>query len=352
MKKQILSLVLMLGISTTAVVANETPQISDLITLAQKEGTINSVGMPDSWANWKDTWVQLEDIYQLKHRDTDMSSAQEISTFASEKYNASADIGDVGISFGPIAVKRGVTQPYKTSYWEQIPEWAKDDDGHWIVAYTGTIAFIINKDLVSNPPSSWEDLLHGDYIVTIGDMLTGAQSINALLAASYAYGGDEKNIDPGINFFKKLAEQKRLSLSDVKIAELEKEEIAVGIIWDFNGLNYRDIVDKDKFEVLIPSDGSVMSGYATIINKYAQNPNAAKLTREYILSDQGQVNLALGYARPIRAQFIDLPQEAQDRLLPESQYKNIYTIKDFDQWHETTKNIPTIWQEKITSEMY
>lgn len=113
MKKQILSLVLMLGISTTAVVANETPQISDLITLAQKEGTINSVGMPDSWANWKDTWVQLEDIYQLKHRDTDMSSAQEISTFASEKYNASADIGDVGISFGPIAVKRGVTSPTK-----------------------------------------------------------------------------------------------------------------------------------------------------------------------------------------------------------------------------------------------
>jgi ABC-type Fe3+ transport system substrate-binding protein len=38
--------------------------------------------------------------------------------------------------------------------------------------------------------------------------------------------------------------------------------------------------------VLIPSDGSVISGYTTIINKYAKNPNAAKLTREYIFSDR------------------------------------------------------------------
>ena len=35
--------------------------------------------MPDSWANWKDTWADLEKIYGLKHMDTDMSSAQEIA---------------------------------------------------------------------------------------------------------------------------------------------------------------------------------------------------------------------------------------------------------------------------------
>lgn len=42
-----------------------------------------------------------------------------------------------------------VTQPYKTSYWNDIPDWAKDADGHWMLAYTGTIAFIINKDTVA-----------------------------------------------------------------------------------------------------------------------------------------------------------------------------------------------------------
>ena len=103
---------------------------------ARKEGAVNSVGMPDSWANWKDTWQDLSDKYGLKHMDTDMSSAQEIAKFAAEKDNASADIGDVGAAFGPIAVAQGVTQPYKPSTWEQIPEWAKDKDGHWALAYT------------------------------------------------------------------------------------------------------------------------------------------------------------------------------------------------------------------------
>ena len=78
---------------------------------ARAEGEVNSVGMPDSWANWKDTWEDLEKKYGLKHMDTDMSSAQEIAKFAAEKDNATADIGDVGAAFGPIAVQQGVTQP-------------------------------------------------------------------------------------------------------------------------------------------------------------------------------------------------------------------------------------------------
>ena len=35
-------------------------QAADLAPLnkaAQAEGEVNSIGMPDSWANWKDTWA-------------------------------------------------------------------------------------------------------------------------------------------------------------------------------------------------------------------------------------------------------------------------------------------------------
>lgn len=73
---------------------------------ARAEGAVNSVGMPDSWVNWKDTWQDLSTKYGLKHSDTDMSSAQEIAKFAAEKENASADIGDVGAAFGPIAAQK------------------------------------------------------------------------------------------------------------------------------------------------------------------------------------------------------------------------------------------------------
>ncbi|ATA25300.1 ABC transporter substrate-binding protein [Brenneria goodwinii] len=326
--------------------------IAALEQAARGEGQVNSVGMPDSWANWKDTWDDLSSKYGLKHSDTDMSSAQEIAKFDAEKNNASADIGDVGASFGPIAVQKGVTQPYKPSTWDQIPDWAKDKDGHWALAYTGTIAFIINKQQVKDAPRSWADLKNGKYVVTIGDVSTAAQAVNGVLAASYALGGDEKNIKPALDFFGELAKAGRLGVTNPVIANLEKGEIQVAVMWDFNALNYRDQIDKSRFDVVIPSDGSVTSGYTTIINKYAKHPNAAKLAREYIFSDAGQLNLAKGYARPIRAEFLTVPADIQEKLLPAEQYKNARPIADQEAWEKTSKLLPRQWQENVIINMH
>jgi len=338
-----------LVLSTSSAFAAEPP--AELVKAAQAEGTVNSVGMPDSWANWKDTWAALSSQYGLKHSDTDMTSAQEIAKFAAEKDNASADIGDVGAAFGPVAVQKGVTQPYKPTTWNDIPAWAKDKDGMWALAYTGTIAFIIDKSQVKDAPHSWADLLKGKYKVTIGDVGTAAQAANGVLAATYAMGGNEKNLKPGLAFFGKLAKEGRLGLTDPTIASLEKGEVQVGVVWDFNGLNYRDQIDKTRFEVLIPSDGSITSGYTTIINKFAKHPNAAKLTREYIFSDAGQINLARGYARPIRADKITLPDDVKAKLLPTGEYKNAHPITDPEAWDKSAKTLPRMWQENVMINM-
>ncbi|WP_220811070.1 ABC transporter substrate-binding protein [Pseudomonas paralcaligenes] len=341
-------------LGSAIVLGNQAMASEDLKALeqaARAEGEVNSVGMPDSWANWKDTWADLNRLYGLKHMDTDMSSAQEIAKFEAEKDNASADIGDVGAAFGPIAVQKGVTQPYKPSTWEQIPAWAKDQDGHWMLAYTGSIAFIVNKQLVKEAPRSWADLKQGSYRVAIGDVSAAAQAVNGVLAAAIANGGDEKNIQPGLDFFAEIAKQGRLSLSNPNIQTLEKGEVEVGVVWDFNGLSYRAQIDPSRFEVLIPSDGSVISGYTTVINKYARHPNAAKLAREYILSDAGQINLAKGNARPIRAEHLTLPAEVQAQLLPNEQYAKVQPIRDAAAWEATSKALPQLWQEHVIIEM-
>jgi putative spermidine/putrescine transport system substrate-binding protein len=272
--KQLFATVLTTALVMTTTTAFAAESLADLEKAAKAEGTVNSVGMPDSWANWKDTWNDLNTKYGIKHSDTDMSSAQEIAKFLAEKNNASADIGDVGAAFGPVAVKEGVTLPYKPSTWDQVPAWAKDKDGNWALAYTGTIAFIIDKSQVKDEPHSWADLLKGKYKVTIGDVSTAAQAANGVLAATYAMGGNEKNLKPGLEYFAKLAKAGRLSLTDPVIASLEKGEVQVGVVWDFNGLNYRDQIDKTRFDVVIPSDGSITSGYSTIINKYGKQMGA------------------------------------------------------------------------------
>jgi putative spermidine/putrescine transport system substrate-binding protein len=313
---------------------------------AKAEGTINSVGMPDTWANWVETWDELEAGYELKHMDTDMSSAEEIAKFAAEKEDATADIGDVGIAFGPIAEDQDLTLAYKTSYWDDIPDWAKDDDGDWVVGYAGTMSFITDQNNVKEAPTSWEDIKNGDYKVSIGDALTANQAQFSILAAAYAFGGDETNLQPGIDFFAELAKQGRLSASDPSVANLEKGEVDVALLWDFNALGYREQIDAERFEVTIPQEASVTSGYATIINKYSKNPHAAMLTREYILSDEGQENLAKGYARPIR-ENVELSEEVQAMLLPADLYENARPVADQKAWEETTKQIPQMWQEQV-----
>ncbi|CAM2916162.1 extracellular solute-binding protein [Paenibacillus sediminis] len=320
--------------------------VEEITKKAKEEGQLNSVGMPDAWANWKGTWEDLQTKYGIKHSDTDMSSAEELAKFESEKDNATADIGDVGIAFGPLAKEKDLTLAYKTSHWDDIPKWAKDNDGHWVLGYTGSIAFITDKNNVKNSPKSWKDLESGNYKVTVGDVLKANQAQFAVLAAAYANGGNEKNIQPGIDFFNKLAKQGRLRTTDPSLTALEKGEVDVAIVWDFNALGYRDQIDKNRFDIVIPQDGSVMSGYTTVINKYAKHPYAAMLAREYILSDEGQANLARGYARPIR-ENVKLPEDAKAKLLPNEMYKNVHPVSDMKTWEETTKKLMQLWQEQV-----
>jgi putative spermidine/putrescine transport system substrate-binding protein len=169
---------------------------------------------------------------------------------------------------------------------------------------------------VKEAPKSWADLKTGKYKVSIGDVSAAAQAVNGVLAAAIANGGNEKNIQPGLDFFAEIAKQGRLSLSNPTIQTLEKGEVEVGIVWDFNGLSYRDQIDPSRFDVLIPADGSVISGYTTIINKYAKNPNAVKA-----------------------------------KLLPNEQYAKVQPIKDAKAWEETSKALPQQWQEHVIIEM-
>ena len=160
--------------------------VDEILVKAQEEGRVDSVGMPDTWANWVETWEEIQSEYGLEHTDTDMSSAEEISLFESEKSDATKDIGDVGQAFGPIAEEKGVTLKYKTSYWDSIPDWAKDDDGDWIIGYYGTMTMMTNKKLVPEAPKSFADLLEGDYIVAVGDVAAANQAQFAVLAAAIA----------------------------------------------------------------------------------------------------------------------------------------------------------------------
>lgn len=347
MKRKLLIATLGLGLGLAALAQGPT----ELAQKARAEGRIVSVGMPDDWANWRATWVDLQKLHGLAHVDTDMSSAEEIAKIEAERSNATVDIGDVGFEFGAISKARGITRAYKPSTWSQIPAWAKDADGHWALAYTGTIAFAINTKRVATPPRSWKELFaggpQGPYRVLIGEVGRAAQSNAGVLAAAIALGGGETELQPALVEFAKLAKAQRLLTVNAAPALLERGEADVFVLWDFNALSYRDkIPNADDYQVVIPSDGSVTSGYTTILNKHAPHPNAAMLTREFIFSDAGQLNLARGNARPIRIDHLGLPEDLRKKLLDRSQYKNARAVQPA-LWMEEVKKLPRAWQKEV-----
>jgi len=326
--------------------------IADLETKTKAEGALNSYGMPPDWTNFGAIWDKFLPKYSLTHTDTDMSSAEEIQKFDAEKNNPVADQGDIGIQFGPVALSSGTVQPYKPTRWDLIPDYAKDPDGNWMCWYTGTISFAVNTALVPNVPKSWADLMKPEYkgTVAISDPRNAAQGSMTVLAASFANGGSETNIDPGLKYFDDLNKAGNLTSVAPSKANVEKGEAKIAVLWDYNSLPMRDdLASKSPavpIEVVIPSDGTTQAPYCHIINKYAAHPNAAKLFREYILTDEAQVLQAQKYARPL-VKGVTIPADLAAKFPPEAEYGAVKPIQDWKAAADAIARLATDWTIEV-----
>ena len=318
--------------------------LDDIIEDAKAEGDVQSVGMPDNWADWASLWKNLKDNYGITHTDADMSSAEELQMFTTEGENGTKDIGDVGMGFTQQVIDEDLTQGYKTSYWDSVPDWAKGEDGKWMIAYTGATTFLSNKTLLDQDgesvPTSWDDIKNGSYKVAIGD-INGGNAQAAIIASNFALGGDLDNLDPAFEFWTQMAEDGRINTLDITQQNFETGEVQVGVVWSFTGVPYsKNITDYDM-EATVPTDGSIQSGYASVINKYAPHPNAAALAREVMFSDEGQGYLAGAGGIPTRT---DVEIEGYDA----SQYDNCILMDDTDAYSKACEEVVSRWEEEIT----
>lgn len=316
-----------------------------LIDAAKKEGQIVSYGSPADWAGYG-AISEIMKKYGLKHTDTDMSSAEELQKWEAERNKPVSDVGDIGLQFGPIAAERGLLMAYKNSKWAEIPAWAKDTDGYYAATYYGTIAFLVNTKIVKNVPKTFKDLLKPEYkgLVAIQDPRRAANAQYAVIAASFANGGSENNLQPGINFFAQLQKSGNLKPVLPNKDTLSKGEVGIGLLWDFQGLAWRK--DIPGLVVQIPQDATTYGPYATVIAKTAPNPNAAKLWIETVLSDEGQIAFARSGARPIRSR-VKLPKDVEAGLLPTRDYLYAVPISNWKNMENISKQIGDKWTTDV-----
>jgi putative spermidine/putrescine transport system substrate-binding protein len=222
--------------------------------------------------------------------------------------------------------------PYKVSTWDEIPDSAKDADGHWYGDYYGVLAFGTNKSVVDKAPTDWSDLTTDTYrnaVALAGDPRTANNAVMAVYAAGIAAGATDGKgaAEKGLEFFKKLNDAGNFVPVDAEAAPVAQGTTPVALNWDYNLLSMRDSMKGNpEIEVTVPKTGVVAGVYIQAISAYAPHPNAAKLWMEYLYSDEGQIGWLKGYCHPIRFNAMSkagkIPQEVLDKLPAAENYAN------------------------------
>ncbi len=283
--------------------------MDDLVKAAKAEGNLTTIALPHSWCNYGEMLTGFTAKYGIKINELnpDGSSAQEIDAIKANKTNPgpqAPDVIDVGLSFGPQAKTDQLITPYKVATWADIPDSAKDAEGYWYGDYFGVMSFETNTAVVKNVPKSWQDLLKPEYkgqVALSGDPTQSNQAISAVWAAALASGGSIDNVQPGLDFFKKLNDSGNFVPVIAKTATVASGETPIRITWTYNGLSDKDALKGNPpVEVAVPTDGKFGGMYVQAISAYAPHPFAARLWMEYLYSDEGQLIWLKGYCNPIR----------------------------------------------------
>jgi len=281
-----------------------------LVAEAKKEGTLNVITLPRTWANYGKIMDDFTAKYGIKINDANPngSSGDEITAVTSDKGLSTApDVLDVGNSHAVPNTK--LFAPYEVAEWSSIPADLKDANGTWYGDYGGYISIACDASKVAPAPcpKTFADLVNPANVASYkgkvaisGDPTSANAAFSAVWAAALSQGGSLDDIQPGIDFFKKLKQNGEYNATTDTESTIESGATPITIDWEFNNSQFAaDLKAKGiDLTVSIPSDGLYSAYYDQAINKYAPHPAAARLWEEYLYSAVGQNDFMGGFARP------------------------------------------------------
>ena len=269
------------------------------------EGTLNTIALPPDWANYGQMMTDFTAKYGIKiaNDQPDVDSQTEINT--AKQLAGTGRQPDV-FDLAPVVAAANVDMyaAYQPVVWKDIPDANKEATGLWVNNYSGFMS--IGYDSSLGDIKSMADLKDPKYkgkIALNGDPLKASAGFNGVVLAALANGGTVDNIQPGIDFFKALAESGNFIPVDPAPTTIASGQTPIVLDWAYNNGSQIDPLNKKgiAWKVTIPSDAPpVASWYVATINKDAAHPAAARCWAEYIYSDAGQNTWLKGFAIPVR----------------------------------------------------
>jgi len=273
-----------------------------LIAAAKKEGTLNVIALPPTWANYGTIISTFEKKYGITINSAlpDGSSQQEVNAIKQENGSPKApDVVDVGLAVA--VANTSLFAPYEVSTWSSIPAAQKDPTGLWYEDYGGYMA--VGYSSKFGTITSLNQLLGPQFknaVALNGNPTSANAALNGVMMVNLAEGGTAGSIAAGVNFFAKLKKAGNFSPIQATGASIKAGTTPVVFDWDY--LNLPSYVGVSNWKVFIPQNAVLGGYYAQAINKNAPHPAAARLWEEFLYSqaaDGGQ-NLWLdGGARPV-----------------------------------------------------
>ena len=276
--------------------------MSALVAAAKKEGTLNVIALPPTWANYGNIIKAFSAKYGIKinSANPDGTSQQEVNAIKQENGTAAApDVVDVGQAVA--LANTSLFTPYKVSTWSSIPAAQKDANGLWYEDYGGYMA--IGYSSKFGTITSMSQLLSPKFkgaVALNGDPTSANAGLNGVMLANLVQGGTPSDISKGVAFFHQLKQAGNFNPVSATGATIKAGTTPVVFNWDY--LNLPSYVGVSNWKVFIPAN-AVLGGYYTqAINKNAPHPAAARLWEEFLYSQAagGGQNLWLqGGARPV-----------------------------------------------------
>src|SRR5690606_28560702 len=143
------------------------------------------------------------------------------------------------------------------------------------------------------------------------------------MAANLAHGGSVDDLQPGIDYLKKLQANDPIVPKQTSYARLLSGEIGILLDYDFNAYRAK-YKDQANVEFIIPEEGTIAVPY--VMSLVANSPNAdnGRKALGFVMSDEGQAIWAGAFLRPVRAEA--MPEHIKALFLPESHYARVQAI--------------------------
>jgi putative spermidine/putrescine transport system substrate-binding protein len=341
-------------VETEAPVPTAEPTLDVIADLAEKakseEKVISSYGMPDAWANYGAIFGEFQKRYGNVPQDIDMGGPEAVTRMTSENAGLN-DLADIRVGFAMQLADAGLTADYKVSCWDLWPDDQKGEgkDGSvWATTYRGTIGWIVNTNLVEKVPHTWAELNDPAYkgMISYLDPRVAAAGMSIVEAASYAMSSDPYNYQAGADYLAKLHNAGLVGIVDSRtdVSKFQRGEVGIMINWDYNLMNWQQTLGVPA-EVVIPTDGSISSGYSVVIAKNAPQPYTARLFLEYLLCGDGQNLYAAGYVTPMNPN-VKLPPEVAAIFPPAEEYAKVVSI-DYAKEGEIADALKAAWATAV-----